>query len=73
MAAHPTHQPDPKNEALQKQSRARAVQPGLVAPQPSLLALQRAVADPRTASPRDILALQRMTGNQGTAWFKARQ
>jgi hypothetical protein len=66
MAAHQEHQPDPKNEAAQKQSRAQPAQPGHVALalEVSPLALQRAIADPGAASPRDILVLQRLAGNR---------
>ena len=65
----PTHQKqhsDQSTEAAQKQSKAKSAQPGpmALAPQPSPLALQRAITDPRAASPRDILTLQRLAGNQ---------
>ena len=65
----PTHQKqhsDQSTEAAQKQSKAKPAQPGPVAlaPQPGPLALQRAITDPRAATPRDILALQRLAGNQ---------
>jgi hypothetical protein len=67
----PTHQkqhPNRSNEAAQKQSKAKPAQPGPVtlAEQEARLTLgvQRAIADPGAASPRDILALQRLAGNQ---------
>jgi hypothetical protein len=38
--------------------------PVALAPAPDPALLQRAIADPRAASPRDILALQRLAGNR---------
>ncbi len=67
MATHQKHQPNPAHEAAQRQSKAKPapVQPDLAALTAwcSPLALQRAIADPRAALPRDILALQRLAGN----------
>jgi hypothetical protein len=66
MATHQNHHSDQAKEAAQKQRTARPeVQgPAALAEQAAPLVLQRAVADPRVASPRDILALQRAYGNR---------
>ncbi len=71
MATHQRHQSNPAPEAAQKQSPAKPapVQSGPTASTElsSPLDLQRAIADPRAASPRDILTLQRLAGNRAVA------
>jgi hypothetical protein len=55
-----------KREPSRQRAPAKPVSRGPVAlaPAPNLALLRRAIADPRAASPRDILALQRLAGNR---------
>ncbi len=63
------HQAEDKSKPSSQRGPAKPASQGPVAPAPQLssLALQRAIADPRAASPRDILALQRAAGNRAVA------
>ncbi len=66
MAMQQKQNANQAKEAAQKPRTAEPVGQKPVAPmlQTNQLALQRAVADPRAALPRDILALQRLYGNR---------
>jgi hypothetical protein len=60
------HQAEDKHKSSSQRGSTKPARPDPVAlaPQVSSLELQRAIADPREASPQDILALQRMAGNR---------
>ena len=66
MTTYQKHRPNAVNEAAQKQSKVKPARPGLagLTPAPDLALLQRAIADPASARPADILALQRLAGNR---------
>jgi hypothetical protein len=56
------HKREPSRQRAPAKPAAQG--PVALAPAPNLALLQRAIADPRAASPRDILALQRLAGNR---------